>query len=43
MLTESTITTMLPVTDSERAGHFYAHSLGLKQTGPARGHALTPS
>ncbi|VVJ14991.1 Glyoxalase/bleomycin resistance protein/dioxygenase [Amycolatopsis camponoti] len=33
MLTESTITTMLPVTDSERAGHFYADSLGLKQTG----------
>jgi predicted enzyme related to lactoylglutathione lyase len=33
MLTESTITTMLPVTDSERAGHFYADSLGLKRTG----------
>ena len=33
MLTESTITTMLPVTDSERAGHFYADFLGLKQTG----------
>ncbi|MEV7037313.1 VOC family protein [Amycolatopsis sp. NPDC051061] len=33
MLTESTITTMLPVTDSERAGHFYADCLGLKQTG----------
>jgi len=33
MLTDSTITTMLPVTDSERAGHFYADSLGLKQTG----------
>ncbi len=33
MLTESTITTMLPVTDSERAGHFYADSLGLEQTG----------
>jgi len=33
MLTEATITTMLPVTDSERAGHFYADSLGLKQTG----------
>lgn len=33
MLTESTITTMLPVTDTERAGHFYADSLGLKQTG----------
>ncbi|EOD63855.1 VOC family protein [Amycolatopsis vancoresmycina] len=33
MLTESTITTMLPVTDSERAGHFYADSLGLKQVG----------
>jgi predicted enzyme related to lactoylglutathione lyase len=33
MLTESTITTMLPVTDSERAGHFYTDSLGLKQTG----------
>lgn len=33
MLTESMITTMLPVTDSERAGHFYADSLGLKQTG----------
>jgi predicted enzyme related to lactoylglutathione lyase len=33
MLTESTITTMLPVTDSERAGHFYADSLGLKQAG----------
>jgi predicted enzyme related to lactoylglutathione lyase len=33
MLTESTITTMLPVIDSERAGHFYADSLGLKQTG----------
>ena len=32
MLTESTITTMLPVTDSERAGHFYSDSLGLKQT-----------
>ncbi len=33
MLTESTITTMLPVTDTDRAGHFYADSLGLKQTG----------
>jgi len=33
MLTESTITTMLPVTDTERAGHFYTDSLGLKQTG----------
>lgn len=33
MLTESTITTMLPVTDSERAGHFYADSLGLTRTG----------
>lgn len=33
MLTESTITTMLPVTDSERAGHFYTDSLGLQQTG----------
>ena len=33
MLTESTITTMLPVTDSERAGHFYTDALGLKQTG----------
>jgi len=33
MLTESTITTMLPVTDSERAGHFYTDSLGLNQTG----------
>lgn len=33
MLTESTITTMLPVTDTERAGHFYADALGLKQTG----------
>ncbi|MEV4144930.1 VOC family protein [Amycolatopsis sp. NPDC049691] len=33
MLTDSTITTMLPVTDSERAGHFYADSLGLQQTG----------
>ena len=33
MLTESTITTMLPVTDSERAGHFYADFLGLKQSG----------
>ncbi|MCR6484392.1 VOC family protein [Amycolatopsis sp. OK19-0408] len=33
MLTDATITTMLPVTDSERAGHFYADSLGLKQTG----------
>ncbi len=33
MLTESTITTMLPVTDTDRAGHFYTDSLGLKQTG----------
>jgi predicted enzyme related to lactoylglutathione lyase len=33
MLTDSTITTMLPVTDSERAGHFYADALGLKPTG----------
>ncbi|WP_072475947.1 VOC family protein [Amycolatopsis australiensis] len=33
MLTDSTITTMLPVTDTERAGHFYADALGLKQTG----------
>ncbi|MEV4057305.1 VOC family protein [Amycolatopsis sp. NPDC049688] len=33
MLTESTITTMLPVTDSERAGRFYTDSLGLKQVG----------
>ncbi|MEV7093406.1 VOC family protein [Amycolatopsis sp. NPDC051045] len=33
MLTESTITTMLPVTDSARAGHFYTDSLGLTQTG----------
>ncbi|WP_410593154.1 VOC family protein [Amycolatopsis sp. lyj-23] len=33
MLTDATITTMLPVTDSERAGHFYADALGLEQTG----------
>ncbi|MFE5567948.1 VOC family protein [Amycolatopsis japonica] len=32
MLTESTITTMLPVTDAERAGRFYADSLGLRRT-----------
>ncbi|HKN53815.1 MAG TPA: VOC family protein [Amycolatopsis sp.] len=33
MLTDSMITTMLPVSDTERAGHFYADSLGLEQTG----------
>jgi predicted enzyme related to lactoylglutathione lyase len=33
MLTDSTITTMLPVTDGERAGHFYADALGLKPAG----------
>jgi predicted enzyme related to lactoylglutathione lyase len=33
MLTDSMITTMLPVSDTERAGRFYADSLGLKQTG----------
>jgi len=32
MLTESAITTMLPVTDAERAGRFYADSLGLRRT-----------
>ncbi len=32
MLTDSTITTMLPVTDAERAGRFYADSLGLRRT-----------
>ena len=36
MLTESTITTMLPVRDSDRASHFYADTLGLRsrETGP---------
>ncbi|MEW2503467.1 VOC family protein [Amycolatopsis sp. CA-161197] len=29
MLTDSTITTMLPVSDATRAAHFYADSLGL--------------
>jgi catechol 2,3-dioxygenase-like lactoylglutathione lyase family enzyme len=33
MLTKTTITTMLPVTDAKRAGHFYADSLGLRQSG----------
>jgi catechol 2,3-dioxygenase-like lactoylglutathione lyase family enzyme len=33
MLTKSSITTMLPVSDAERAGHFYADSLGLRQSG----------
>jgi predicted enzyme related to lactoylglutathione lyase len=33
MLTKSTITTMLPVSDAERAGHFYADALGLRQSG----------
>jgi catechol 2,3-dioxygenase-like lactoylglutathione lyase family enzyme len=33
MLTKSTITTMLPVTDADRAGHFYADALGLRRTG----------
>jgi predicted enzyme related to lactoylglutathione lyase len=33
MLTKSTITTMLPVTDAERAGHFYADALGLRKSG----------
>jgi catechol 2,3-dioxygenase-like lactoylglutathione lyase family enzyme len=36
MLTESTITTMLPVRDADRASHFYADTLGLRlrETGP---------
>jgi catechol 2,3-dioxygenase-like lactoylglutathione lyase family enzyme len=33
MLTKSTITTMLPVTNRKRAGHFYADTLGLRPTG----------
>ncbi|PXY37182.1 glyoxalase [Prauserella coralliicola] len=33
MLTTSPVTTLLPVTDVERAGRFYAESLGLKRTG----------
>jgi predicted enzyme related to lactoylglutathione lyase len=33
MLTESTITTMLPVANAKRAGHFYADFLGLRPTG----------
>jgi predicted enzyme related to lactoylglutathione lyase len=33
MLTKTTITTMLPVTDAERAGHFYADALGLRKSG----------
>ena len=32
MLTESTITTMLPVRDADRAGRFYADTLGLRPT-----------
>jgi predicted enzyme related to lactoylglutathione lyase len=32
MLTKAIITTMLPVTDAERAGHFYADTLGLHQS-----------
>lgn len=35
VLTDSTITTMLPVTDGERAGRFYSRTLGLKPTGAA--------
>jgi catechol 2,3-dioxygenase-like lactoylglutathione lyase family enzyme len=36
MLTKSTITTMLPVLDADRASRFYADTLGLHQreTGP---------
>ena len=36
MLTNSTVTTMLPVRDANRASQFYAHTLGLhmKETGP---------
>ncbi|PXY31057.1 VOC family protein [Prauserella muralis] len=33
MLTTATITTLLPVTDVDRASQFYAESLGLKRTG----------
>src|SRR6185503_15831720 len=33
MLTAAKTTTMLPVTDPERAGHFYADQLGLKALG----------
>ncbi|MDT7725826.1 MAG: hypothetical protein QOI21_2402 [Actinomycetota bacterium] len=33
MLTKTTITTMLPVADAERAGHFYADALGLRKSG----------
>lgn len=33
MLTESTITTMLPVADAERAARFYADALGLRRMG----------
>ncbi|MBK1785294.1 VOC family protein [Prauserella cavernicola] len=33
MLTRSMITTLLPVTDVERASRFYAESLGLERTG----------
>jgi catechol 2,3-dioxygenase-like lactoylglutathione lyase family enzyme len=33
MLTKSTITTLLPVTNRKRAGHFYADTLGLRPTG----------
>jgi predicted enzyme related to lactoylglutathione lyase len=33
MLTKSTITTMIPVTNRKRAGHFYADTLGLRPTG----------
>ncbi|WP_436493500.1 VOC family protein [Actinokineospora sp. HUAS TT18] len=33
MLTKSAITTMLPVSDVDRASRFYAECLGLSQTG----------
>jgi catechol 2,3-dioxygenase-like lactoylglutathione lyase family enzyme len=33
MLTDSSVTTMLPVKDMERARAFYEHSLGLKPQG----------
>jgi len=34
MLTKSTIVTMLPVHDADRAGRFYGESLGLHEVGP---------
>jgi catechol 2,3-dioxygenase-like lactoylglutathione lyase family enzyme len=35
MLSNSRVTTILPVVDPERARNFYAHALGLKDLGPS--------